>query len=664
MKEKKEKRTKSRRKVEKTVGISKTKTGYKASGPSKLRTFFRNFSDDTSKLNRTDVKVILCLVIIYAIFALFNLGTAKAPQTYYKFEYSGDDVGMVLDTQAQNVSKIVYYTGAETGSFMVMTSLDGIEYHNLTTFKTNSVFSWEELAIDKDLKYIKFVAEDVDSYLGDVQVYDAYGDKIAVKALDDQSSVIVDELNTVPSQIGYKNSAYFDEVYFARSAWEYVHGVNTMEWTHPPLGKLLMALPVLLFGFSPFTYRIMGALAGLLMIPVIYILAKRLFKNRKWALLAGLLMTFDNFHLAHTRMGTVDSFLVLFILLSVLFMKDYIDLDSEIGLDNSLKKKYKLLLSGLFIGCAVTTKWTALYALLGMAIVFFTHLFKKYEDKRKTRINYNKASKMTLLALVILSLIPIIAYYGVLMVKSSLATTVIFGYYLVVCLVTTLILLRKLIKKDKKLKSTFVVCGVAFILIPAIIYILSYELFPNVYGYSVNSIKGIIKQIGDMYHYHSTLTEGHPFESSWYNWPLMIKPVWYHVAYYGGNLKSTIVGIGNPIIWWFGILASLYVFMRTMIRRESNNFFITVFILCTFVPYIFIGRAMFMYHFFPTLPFIILAIVSFIKWITEKLESNSFYIFYVALVIIIFLVFYPVTSGLVTTSEYVNALKWLSSWNF
>ena len=660
MKEKKNKKaekvTKTKKKTEKVVS---KKTAPKTS---KFRAFFKNLSDDTSKLNKMDVKIMAILVIFYSLFALFNLGTTKAPQTYYKFNYSGEDVGLELDTVAQNVSKIVYYTGAETGKFMIMTSNDGSEYHNLKTFATTSVFSWEEQEINAEFKYIKFIAEDVDSYLGDVQLYDTYGQRIKTKATDDQSKVIIDELNTVPSQISYKNSAYFDEVYFARSAWEYVHGVDTMEWTHPPLGKLIIALPVLLFGFSPFTYRIMGALAGVAMIPVIYILAKRLFKNRKWALLAGLLMTFDNFHFAHTRMATVDSFLVLFILLSVLFMKQYLDLDDE---ESFKKKRRNLLLSGLFIGCAVTTKWTGLYAMLGLAIVFFVHLFKKYEDKRKTKINYNKASKMTLLALVILSLIPIAGYYGMLAWKdSTTATTAIFWYYLAVCVISLLIILKKLMNKDKKLKSTFVVCAIAFVVMPIAIYILSYELFPHVYGYTVNSIKGIIHQAVEMYKYHSTLTERHAFESTWYQWPIMYKPVWYYVGYYGGNLKGTIVGIGNPIIWWFGILASLYVLIKTIIKRESHNFFILVFILCTFVPYIFIGRAMFMYHYFPTLPFIMLAIVSLVKWITEKIKSNSFYIFYVALVIVIFFVFYPIVSGMITTSDYINALKWLSSWVF
>ena len=79
-----------------------------------------------------------------------------------------------------------------------------------------------------------------------------------------------------------------------------------------------------------------------------------------------------------------------------------------------------------------------------------------------------------------------------------------------------------------------------------------------------------------MYTYHSTLSETHPFESSWYQWPIMYKPVWYYVGYYGGNVKSTIVGIGNPVIWWTGIVASLYVLVRTIAKREKELFFILI----------------------------------------------------------------------------------------
>ena len=620
------------------------------------------FSDKTSILNKIDVRIMAILVIIYGILAFTNLGTLKTPNTYYKFDYSGEEVGVEVEGVSQHISKMRVYTGAEVGKFMIVTSTDGKEYHNLKNFETKSVFAWEEVEIDKDLKYIKFVAEDSGSYLGDIALYDTYGNRIKVISTDDQSKVILDESKYVPVQINSKNSAYFDEIYFARSAYEYTHGIDTMEWTHPPLGKLLMAIPVLLLGFSTLSYRLMGVVAGMAMIPVMYILAKRLFKDRKWALLAGMLMMFDNFHFAHTRMATVDSFLVLFILLSVLFMKQYIDMDR---FDNFKKKRTYLLLSGLFIGCALCVKWTALYAMLGLMIVFFVDLFVEREDKRKTKINYNTASKIALMGMVLLSLVPIIVYYlTTLLINTKTATTYVFWYYFALVLTTLIVLVVKLLKKDSSLKHLFIVCLIGFVLIPILIYVLSYIMFPNVHGYTSNSLNGIINQIKNMYNYHSTLAERHPFESEWYKWPAMIKPVWYYVGYHGGNLKSTIVGIGNPIIWWSGILASIFVAIKTIFKRNKETFFILMFILCTFMPYMFIGRAMFMYHYFPTLPFVMLAIVALMKAITEKIKTDTVYIFYTLLIIVVFFVFYPITSGIVTTNEYIDALKWLSSWVF
>ena len=256
-------------------------------------------------------------------------------------------------------------------SVYAIIKVDGKTYKEVGTINQQSVFAWEDYEIDTSFKYIKFVSKKSNTYLGEVQLYDKYGEKILTKASDDQSGVIIDELETVPVQISHLNSTYFDEIYFARSAYEYIHGIDTMEWVHPPLGKLIMTLPILLLGMNTFAYRLMGVLAGVAMIPVIYILAKRIFKNRKWAILAGILMTFDSFHFAQTRLGTVDSFLVLFIMLSALFMYQYTELDKK----EALKKKLiNLGLSGLFMGLAIATKWTGLYAGLALAITFFVDL--------------------------------------------------------------------------------------------------------------------------------------------------------------------------------------------------------------------------------------------------------------------------------------------------
>lgn len=626
----------------------------------KIHNLFGKLSDDTSKIERKDWIIIGVFVLFYLIISFYRLGTLQSPKTFYPFTYEGESIGMTLSGGSQEVSKMRYFVGPETGKYTVLVSLDGESYTEVANFKSTYVFSWEDLAINQNFKYLKLVAQTPGSYLGEVQLYDQYGNKLLAEASDDQSMVVFDELETVPAKISHLNSSYFDEIYFARSAYEYAHGINAMEWTHPPLGKLIMMIPVLLFGMSTFSYRLMGTLAGMLMIPVIYILAKRIFKNRKWAILAGLLMTFDTFHFAHTRMATVDSFLVLFIMLSALFMYQYISLDKNSKLKSKLKN---LFLSGLFMGLSIATKWTGLYAGLALAIIFFADLIYKYTDKRK-KISEVIFMQLVLLFLFFVAIVPIMVYYITALVSTmKLANTFTIYYYIFALIIFMVVLIVKLLKKNRDLWKLFASCFVFFVIIPLIIYILSYLLFPNVYGYE-NGLLGIIDQTKNMYNYHAGLLEGHDFSSKWYTWPLMIKPVWYYVGYYGGNIKSTIVGIGNPAIWWFGIVSIVYTLISAIFKRKKEVLFIVVFIACCFLPYIFIGRVMFMYHYFPTLPFMMLAIVAFIKWITEKFKSNSIYLFYVGLVVLLFFIFYPVVSGMLTTSDYIDSLKWLSSWIF
>lgn len=649
----KEKKVKKPKKEKKTKTAAKVKT-------SKIKSFFIKLADNTPKIDKKDLIIMGIFVVFYLIISFYHLGVLDTPKTYYKFEYAGDSVSLMLANGSQEVSKVRYYTGPEVGSFQVLGSDDGETYTEITTFEETYVFAWEDLELDSTFKYIKFVSNSEGSYIGEVQLYDKYGEKILAQSLDDDSNLIVDEMDSVPATISYLNSSYFDEIYFARSAYEYVNGINAMEWTHPPLGKLIMAIPILLFGMSTFSYRLMGTIAGLLMIPVIYIFAKRIFKSRKWAALAGILMTFDTFHFAQTRMGTTDSFLVLFIMLAALFMYQYISLDDKAKLKDKLRN---LFLSGLFIGCSIATKWTGLYALLALAIVFFIDLVTKELKKSKTeKGKIITLNKVLLVGLYTICIIPIAIYYITLLtVSAKLATTLVIIYYGLLIIGA---MIYYMVKINKEAWKIILPCILFFIIIPVVIYILCYLLFPNVYGYTDNSISGIINQIKNMYEYHSQLTATHDFSSKWYTWPIMEKPVWYYVGYYGGTIKSTIVGIGNPAIWWFGVLAFIYLLINILITKKKEYIFILVFILCSLLPYALIDRVMFMYHYFPTLPFIMLAIVALVKFITDRLKDNSFYIFYIALVILMFIIFYPVVSGVITTSDYIDSLKWLSTWIF
>lgn len=627
-------------------------------------------NDNTRKLNKIDYIIMGIMVLLYAIISFYQLGDTVSPKTFYTFNNIDDSVVINLDNNS-DILKMRYYTGNNIGELDILVSNDNKKYTHLKEFKTKSVLAWEDIYLYTDAKSLKFVSKSENVTLGDIALYDYSGKRINIAV--DKNNPMLDETDLVPIVISYMNSTYFDEIYHARSAYEYVNGIDTYEWTHPPLGKLIMSLPVLIFGYSPFTVRLMGNIAGILLIPIMYVLCKKVFKNRKYALLGAILMMFDNMHFVHTRIALVDSFEVLFILLSVIFMVNYLSLKKN---DKFKEKRNNLLLSGFFIGCAIATKWNALYAGLGLAIVFFVHLARQYDFNPlkhiKKAFNLNNAIRFLLgFVFIPLSLRYLVSLYTSKSVSNTLLTIylVLLAIYLLYKLIRLIIKnkaliiksLRSLIK-DRYLFNLFIICVISFIIVPLIVYILSYILFPNV-DYYDGTLGGIVDQTKLMYDYHANLVATHPFSSKWFEWPIMYKPVWFYSGEVINNTRDTIVDIGNPAIWWFGIVSFVYLVIST-IKKNKESLLILIFILASFVPYVFIGRVMFIYHYFITLPFVMMGIVAFIKWLVEKYKSDKVYISYIILVVLMFFIFYPVAAGMRVGEDYINSLKWLSSWHF
>ena len=73
---------------------------------------------------------------------------------------------------------------------------------------------------------------------------------------------------------------------------------------------------------------------------------------------------------------------------------------------------------------------------------------------------------------------------------------------------------------------------------------------------------------------------------------------------------------------------------------------------------------MFIYHYFPSVPFVVLMIgycmQQFVGW-KPKLKVNC--LVYGGLAVALFVMFYPVISGVAVSPEYVkHYLKWFDSW--
>lgn len=127
-----------------------------------------------------------------------------------------------------------------------------------------------------------------------------------------------------------------------------------------------------------------------------------------------------------------------------------------------------------------------------------------------------------------------------------------------------------------------------------------------------------------------------------------------------GDRFTSITAFGNPAIFWIGTVGILYLIYSLIRYRKLEVIFILSAFLALYLPYIFVGRLMFIYHFYYAVPFMILSIVYLFK---ELINRDKIIYIYLTIVISLFLAYYPVLSGYEVPKWYVDEyLVWFKGW--
>ncbi len=362
---------------------------------------------------------------------------------------------------------------------------------------------------------------------------------------------------------------YFDEVYHAFTAQEIVHGNPAAweflatppkgfayEWTHPPLSKLIMAAGMITLGSTdPWAWRVTGLLFGFGCLVLVYLLTNLLFKRQLIAIWAALLFTLDGMSIVMSRIGMNDIYFLFFALATILFF---------------LKNRY--LWSAVFLGLALSSKWTTFY--------LFPILFIAW------------------------------AIY----------------------------------KKDFNWRY------ILFVLLPPIIYLASYSVFFAT-GHSFSDWFATQQQ---MWWYHTGLKATHPYSSPWWSWPIMAKPVWLYVSHEGKSVIDLYIA-GNPVIFYGSIAAVIFATI-SMFKKLNRGVLLTlVSYFGFFLPWAVSPRIMFLYHYFPSVPFMIIILSWFLYRLWET-GNRVIVIGYWVLVVLGFVLYYPLWTGIPTPDWYPGLL--------
>ena len=310
------------------------------------------------RVDRRDVLIVSVLTLAYAICAFTGLGNTRSPQSFVDMQRKTAE--LTLDLQGGTVSRLMLFTGVGIGGYDIRYTTDGADDYALASYEQEhaDVLKWREV----DLGYwltggtIRITGYG-NVWLGEVAALSDGGEQVPFIAGEE---ALRDEQELVPQKSNFMNSSYFDEIYHARTAWDQQHGVQAYEITPPPLCKTIIGLGIRLFGMTPFGWRFSGTLCGVLMLPLLYVLSKKLFGGRTAPAGCTALMATDFMHFVQTRIATIDVYAVFFILLMYLFMYLFI----------AEGKLWALALSGVSFGLGAASKWTCFYAGAGLGVLW------------------------------------------------------------------------------------------------------------------------------------------------------------------------------------------------------------------------------------------------------------------------------------------------------
>ena len=615
-------------------------------------------SDHRLHLKKRDFVLMLAVTAVYAIVAFINLGATSAPQNGWTSSHGGECVTFDLDET--HTFRMSYYGGICNSTFTVELSNDGKSWTEPSRAKygQGEIFRWlwyvpqnengqnamgQTIVPDdgsayvhfadsetpyplQSARYVRITAEKAGLELYEIAFRDEDGSLIEVQnivqenALADamtDAAALIDEQDTVPEIPSYYNGTYFDEIYHARTAYELLHGLSIYEWTHPPLGKVLMMEGIRLFGMTPFGWRFMGALMGVLMLPLMYLLVKQLTKSSKLSLIAMLLLALDSMHFTQTRIATIDSYAVFWIMLMYLFMIRYLQMDwRRVPFWKTL---IPLGLCGITMGVACATKWICCYAAVGLAALFAWKMIAEFISARRSGAKFAGRFWITV------------------------------GF-----------------------------CLIFFIAVPLLIYLLSYfrqlrcEGVTTIFDmFKRERIERVVKMQRDIFNYHAGLSgDTHYFRSPWYQWPVIWWPMWYFSgsAYLPDGMISSISCMGNPAVWWTGLAALIYILIASAWRRKAPRAWLITLIgfAAQFLPWVLVPRSTFIYHYFASVPFIIICSVLALNEIRRR-DRAAFKVctgVLLALALVLFVAFYPLESGLPAPESYVKYLRWFKWYNY
>ncbi|MFC5992989.1 dolichyl-phosphate-mannose--protein mannosyltransferase [Pseudonocardia hispaniensis] len=451
----------------------------------------------------------------------------------------------------------------------------------------------------------------------------------------------------------------FDEKHYVPQAWQMLRNGGVEDnpgyelVVHPPLGKQLIALGELAFGYDGVGWRAAAALAGTLCILLIVRVTRRLTRSTLLGGIAGVLLICDGLSHVQSRMGMLDIFSALFVLAAfATLVRDRDDVRERMALvvtegrigrtryGPRLGVRWWRLATGVILGLGCAVKWSGVYWLVAFALITVV-----WDGTARRAAGVERPWLSTLRrdvgpALWALAVVPVLAYLAAWWAWFGSETAI-----------------------DRHAVGSAVGTGGPWSFLP--------DALRSLWHYSSQVLA-----------FHESLDtppgNPHPWESKPWTWPMGLRPMLYYYSSGDGitgcgttDCVSAVMLIGTPALWWPALAVLAWGLWRTVTRFDWRYAAVLVGYGAGVLPwFVNLNRQMYLFYMTPVAPFLVMATVLAMGEVLgrtgmsrERRQTGLFVVaLWVGLVVANFAWLWPILDGLPITQDEWQTQLWLPSW--
>ncbi|MDJ1113307.1 dolichyl-phosphate-mannose--protein mannosyltransferase [Microbacterium dauci] len=511
--------------------------------------------------------------------------------------------------------------------------------------------------------------------------YDAWrtrvaADPVLVRRMSWLAPLLVTLLGAVLRfwNLGHPRAIVFDETYYVKDSWSqwilgyaaswpdeadarFVAGKTDIFSTdpsfvvHPPLGKYLIGAGMALFGpDSSFGWRFAVAVAGTAIVLLVYLIAKHLSGSIPFATVASLLIAVDGLAIVMSRVAILDILLTAFVLLGFWFV--LLDQRSHARrLATALADRAPdawaswgpvrwhrpwLIASGAALGAASAVKWSGVWVLaaFGLYVVVTDAVARRRLGIRFWPLDALRQGVAAFVLLVPVSVVVYLASWTGWFVTDD-------GY-------------------GRHAADAAPATGI-FAWVPM-------------------ALQNLWKYHETIYTATAGITTEHRYASPAWQWPLLLRPTSMYAnstadgtegcASVRGCIEN-VYSLPNPLIWWGGIIAIVWLAIRFVMLRDGRYAAVLVGFAATYVPWLlYPERTIFQFYTVLMLPFLVLALAFALRDVAgarhaepeRRLSGQRTVVVILTVIVALSAFWYPLWAAIRVPYEFYYLHFWLPGW--